>query len=466
MTGLHARTCIASGRTGAVAAGSSAAAAVGAEALRDGGNAFDAAVAAALTETVALPSKCGLAGDLVALVVTPGHAEPRSLVALGGAAAGLYDAAAAVDWKVPPTGPMSVGIPGAPAGYADLAARGRLPLARLAAPAIELARAGMWWSPINAVLEAESRQLLATYQPEGCRYSPRSGAHSVGDTVALPGLALALEEFVARGAELFHHGPLADAVVSTVARHGGVVDNADLRTARADEQIALDSRIAGDDTRALWVTHRPTYGVALADVLAKTPPSDMTPAAVAESLALLNRGELGTDEGTSTVAAADSEGNAVVIVHSNSFPRYGSGIVVQDYDLVLSNRAGRGFTFAPDHPNSPLPGRRPLTTLHAWGVRHDKGWLLGATPGGQQQVPWNAQLLGLLLSGPRTLDSDRLSDALTMPRWLLDADGSVRMEGRDMRPLSARSSHTLVRTSPDVLTAAADPRWDSTAVAV
>lgn len=466
MLDLRARGCVASGTTGAVAAGAEAAAAIGARVLREGGNAFDAVIATAMAETVALPSKCGLAGDVVALVVTPDHPEPRSLVALGGAAAGLYDAAAAADWQVAPTGPLSVGIPGAPAGYAALAARGRLPLDRLTAPAVELARSGMWWSPMNALLESESRTLLATYQPDGCRYSPRSRPHEVGDTVVLPGLARALEEFTERGAALFHDGPLAEALLRTVEGHGGVLTAADLCSAVADERTAPSRPVAEDSPRALFVTHLPTYGAALADVLARNAPSTVSPETVAASLAALLRGDLGTDEGTSTIAAADDEGNVVVLVHSNSFPQYGSGIVVEDYDLVLSNRAGRGFTFTPDHPNSPVPGRRPLTTLHAWGIRHPNGWLLGATPGGRQQVPWNAQLLGHLLSGPREFPDDRLADALTTARWMLDADGSVREEGRDVPHLGVRSSHTLVRTSPDGLTAAADPRWDSTAVAV
>lgn len=459
---------VSSGSTGAVAAGSGVAAEIGAAALRDGGNAFDAAVAAALAETVALPSKCGLAGDLVALVVRAAEPEPRSLVALGGAAAALHDAAEAIGWLVPPTGPLSVGIPGAPAGYAALAGRGRLPLPRLAAPAVELARNGIWWSPMNAVLEAESRSLLAAHQPGGCRYSPLSGAHEVGTTVPLPGLALVLEEFVRRGSALFHDGPVAQALLASVHAHGGVISAEDLRTAVPDERTAPSSAIAGESRvdgsqRNIWVTHRPTFGVALADVLATHPPSAVSPDAVATSLAALARGDLGTDEGTSTVAAADADGNAVVLVHSNSFPQYGSGILVEDFDLVLSNRAGRGFTFAPDHPNAPVAGRRPLTTLHAWALRHTGGWLLGATPGGQQQVPWNAQVLAPLLAGPQDFPDHGLADALTSPRWMLDPNGTVR---RESDALPARSSHTIVRTAPGRLTAASDPRWDTTAVAL
>src|SRR5690606_6447461 len=75
-----------------------------------------------------------------------------------------------------------------------------------------------------------------------------------------------------------------------------------------------------------------------------------------------------TGGGTSMISAADAEGSVVTLIHSNSFPRFGSGLVVPQYDLVLNNRAGRGFTGEIGHPNFPRPGQRPLTTLHAWAV--------------------------------------------------------------------------------------------------
>src|SRR3546814_16859272 len=75
--------------------------------------------------------------------------------------------------------------------------------------------------------------------------------------------------------------------------------------------------------------------------------------------------------GTSVVTAADGEGNRVVVVHSNSFPPYGSGVVVSEYDLVLNNRPGRGFALdAPSgHWNRTEARRVGEESVSPWKVR-------------------------------------------------------------------------------------------------
>lgn len=463
-----ARRAVASGTLGAVAAGSPTAGGIGLAALLDGGNAFDAALAAAFAETVVMPSKCGLAGDLVALYVTADREEPVSVIALGGAPAGLYAAAAACDWQVSATGPLSVGVPGAPAGYAHLGTLGRMSRERLVSPAVALAGRGFPWSRLNALLTRESLPTLTRYQPGGGRCFPAAGPLTEGEVVRMPGLAGVLERFVQDGPDLFA-GELGRRLADYVQGHGGVLDLADLGTVEVIEERAHS--VESEHGR-LWATNGPSHGIALTRAFDREHRIDRgaptSPEAVAVALAALARGRLHpalTAEGTSTVSAADADGNAVVIVHSNSFPRYGSGLVLPGDDLVLANRAGRGFTFEPDHPNAPRPGQRPLTTLHAWALKDTtRSWVLGATPGGAQQVPWNAQVIDRLtrpgpLNGPA-----RMGEAVTAPKWEISDRGVLR-EGAELPPLGARSAHTLVRLGPDLVSAAADPRWDATAVA-
>jgi gamma-glutamyltranspeptidase/glutathione hydrolase len=460
-TELERRT-VATGTLGAVAAGARTAAAIGTATLLKGGNAFDAAVAAALAETVLLPSKCGLAGDVVALFVTADQSEPTSVVSVGRAASGLYAAAEARGWTPATTGPLSVGVPAAPAGYAALAARGKLGLAALAQPAADLADRGIIWSATNLRLAAESAQLLARYQPEGCRYAPATGPISLGSTVRLPGLAALLVEFGRSAVDLFA-GSLGQAICDHVRGLGGVLRPEDLIPNAADESTAMDTDLAGGK---VWVTNPPTYGPALLEAL-RAGVSARTVSAALTRLRTPAGTQAALIDGTSTVAAADAEGNLVVLVHSNSFPQYGSGLVVPGLDLVLSNRAGRGFSFAPDQPNAPTPGSRPPTTLHAWGFQDGDGsWVLGATPGGEQQVPWNAQVLDRVLQPVRDAGPAQLASAVAGQRWELAASGQVLRETVELAEYGARSSHTIVRAGRDgVLTAVADPRGDAAAVA-
>lgn len=419
---VMAEQCRARGRRAAVAAAAPTAALIGAEIVRAGGNAYDAAVASALAETVLLPPKCGLAGDLVALCWAADSSAPESLLAIGGAPAGLAEVAK--QGGLQPTGPMSVGAPGAPAGYLALARRGRLPLERLAAPAIELARDGFCWSRICSSLAEESAALVARFNPSGTRYYPDGNVIEPGAVTVLPGLAAALESFV-ESPEDFLAGPVGDAIVRCVRDHGGVLTRQDLSRGDAEWVESIPGRLAG---HALFSTPAPTHGPALVRSLAKVT-ARMSEAAVRVHADVMNaiawrRQELADPLGTSMVSAVDDEGTLVVIVHSNSYPRFGSGLIVEAFDLILSNRAGRGFSADPGHPNHPVAGRRPATTLHAWAVRTaDRGRLLGATPGGANQMPWNSQTLARLAAGET--DLGRL---IAAPRWEWRPDDALRVE--------------------------------------
>lgn len=472
--------CQARSPRGAVAAAAPAAALIGVDMLRAGGNAYDAAVAAALAETVLLPPKCGLAGDLVALAWRRGSDRPEALLAIGGAPAGL--GAVAVRGEMRATGPTSVGVPGAPAGYLALADRGRLPLAQLAAPAIELARSGFCWSRICSLLSEEAMALVARYNPGGTRYYPDNRIMPPGTVIRLPGLAATLESFVReRGGFLL--GAVGEAILACVRRHGGILTRADLATAAAAEWVAAAQGKLAD--RPLFVTPAPTHGPALVRALSRIEPS-VTDTAVAvhggvmEALGWQRR-ELADPSGTSMVSAADREGTLVTIVHSNSYPRFGSGLVAEPFDLILANRAGRGFSDEPGHPNFPAAGRRPATTLHAWGVSGPGRvrWQ-GATPGGDNQMPWNAQTLARMMAGEADIGL-----LVVAPRWQWNpADDSLTVEeGFDAAELDVlrstagrlaqvgrwalRSAMQIVTFDADeeVASAAVDPRTVGAALA-
>lgn len=476
---IMAEQCQARGEWGIVAAAAPTAALIGAETLRAGGNAYDAVVAAALAETVLLPPKCGLGGDLIALAWAPEQSAPEALLAIGGAPAGLADVAAR--GAMEETGPTSIGVPAAPMGYLALAARGRLPLGDLAAPAIDLARRGFAWSRICSVLSEEARALVASMNPAGTVYYPGGKVIPPGTTMRLPGMARMIGELVERR-EGFFGGPVGNAVVARIAEAGGIVTAADLMSAGADWADAAQAKLCGYD---LFVTPLPTHGASLADAVAgldaETAASQPevyrhTVAAIAK-----RRRELSGLSGTSMVSAVDANGTMVTVIHSNSYPRFGSGIIVGDFDLILANRAGRGFSSTPGHPNFPEAGRRPATTLHAWAVgKADGTRFLGATPGGANQMPWNAQTLARIGAG-----ETRVGRLIAAPRWeWKPGDDSVIVEeGFDAQTLTdfaaaapavqtvdrwaTRSAMQILRRSPDEGTAAAaDPRTIGACVAL
>jgi gamma-glutamyltranspeptidase / glutathione hydrolase len=443
---VMAEQCTGRGAHGVVAAAAPQAATAGLDALARGGNAYDAAVAAALAETVLLPPKCGLGGDLVALVVEPGAAQPEALLAIGGAAGGLADAVAAAG-GLPETGPLSVGVPSAPAGYAALARRGRSRPEALAAESIRLARHGFCWSSICTVLARESAELVATHSGTS-RYYPGGVPIEAGTVVTLPGLADALERW-ASDPEGFLQGEVGQAVVERVADAGGVLDADDLERYATARWLPCPSIPAGSAT--VWATPAPTHGPALLEA-ARGLVGGAGPAQVyrrvLEAVAW-RRDRLADPSGTSMVTAVDGEGRVVVVVHSNSFPRFGSGLVVDRFDLILNNRAGRGFTDQVGHPNAPVAGRRPATTLHAWAVGDASSvHLVGATPGGANQMPWNAQLLAEVLGG-----QDDPGVLVTAPRWewVPTDDGIVVEDG--FGPIERAE---LAEAAPRVADA---PRW-------
>jgi gamma-glutamyltranspeptidase/glutathione hydrolase len=424
---VMAGQCTALSTSGVVCAAAPLAAQAGLTALADGGNAYDAVVAAALAETVLLPPKCGFGGDLIAIRLSAGATAPDALLAIGGAPHGLADLARRDAWR--DVGATSVGPPAAAHGYAALADLGRLGRARLSAPAIHLATSGFAWATVCTRLSEQAATLVLEMNPEGCVYYPDGSPIAPGTVVRLPGLARVLAQFVERGADVMD-GPLGDAVIDAVRSRGGVLTHDDFQFARAEWTQCASNRVRtplGDVD--VWATPAPTHGPSLLDAVAGLPANDHSPATLLREVMRAidtRRSTLADPSGTSMVSAADTDGNVVVVVHSNSYPRFGSGIVVPGYDVTLANRAGRGFTAEAGHPNFPVAGRRPATTLHAWAVASADGRprFMGATPGGVNQMPWNAQTIARIADG---CSDPGMLVASPIWEWLPDDDG-LRIE--------------------------------------
>ncbi|MEN3294360.1 MAG: gamma-glutamyltranspeptidase / glutathione hydrolase [Burkholderiales bacterium] len=438
------------------------AASAGIAAFAKGGNAFDAALAACFVETVALPMKCGLAGDLVALFRVRGG-PMRALISIGTGAASL-----AAGNTLDKVGAKSVGVPGTPDGYATLHKMAKLGLDQLVAPAAAAARHGVCWTRTGLSYLPESRELLMRWSPD-CVYL--AGQPKVGDVLRLPGLALLLEAFAVSGSELFF-GAEGESLVRELRARGGFLTADDLRIHPA--RVCDPAAVTLPSGQKVLAIPAPTHGQLLVEAIARIAETNEEPASVIAELrqAARKRGREATDAGTSVVSAADDQGNAVVVVHSNSFPRFGSGVVLSN-GLVLNNRPGRGFDLQapPEAPNAPAAGKTPPTTLHAWAIEDEHGMTFGATPGGINQLPWNVQTVCELLQ------HTSLAETVTSPRWATDDTGAYSSEPgarldagfnpRMVEPLGLRSVQQIMRIGVDgSLEAAADPRTNAKASAV
>jgi gamma-glutamyltranspeptidase/glutathione hydrolase len=382
---------------GVVAAGHPLTAQAGADVLRAGGNAVDAALAALMTSFMAEPLLTGLGAGgymLVAppggapvlldfMVAAPGHgAAPDARAPLEAVVIDFGDAV-----QVFHIGASSGGVYGVPAGVAAAAERfGSVPLSQLAAPAVALARSGIEVNATQAYLW-ELLGPIATATPESrARYCLDGRVPRAGDVLRDPELADGIERLAADGAAPFYTGDIGAAVSDWVMSRGGMLTRADLGVYETVPREPVRVSYRGREV----LTNPPPSagGLLLAYALAllergPAPPSapalvDAMEAAQAERtpefleglaepgfLEAFMSSRLGS---TTHVSVLDAGGWACGVTTTNG---EGSGIVVPGTGIHLNNMMGEQdlspagwFT----HP----PGRR-LPSMMAPTVVLDRG---------------------------------------------------------------------------------------------
>lgn len=212
---------------GMVAAAHPLAAFAGARILRQGGNAFDAAVTVAATLGVVEPFMSGIAGLGMATCYSAKDAAVRCLDFVPGVPAAFdTEGISKQDIYV---GAKASGVPGNLAGWASMAATyGSLPLASLLEPAIELARDGFPVTDGVASVTPEYWELRST-DPEWVRvYTNGSGDIPRGWILQQPDLAKTLEQIATNGADHFYRGPLGEQVTRHLQQRGGFLSMDDL----------------------------------------------------------------------------------------------------------------------------------------------------------------------------------------------------------------------------------------------
>ena len=206
---------------------------VGAQVLRDGGNAVDAAIAVSFALAVVNPEAGNIGGGGF-MVVRMADGATAALdyreQAPGAAHRDMYldDEGNLTDRSV--VGHLASGVPGTVMGMWEAHQRyGSLDWARLVEPAIELARGFEVGERFLNSLDEGMAEALSAFEASAAQFLPRDGAPPiVGDTLRQPDLARTLERIRDQGADGFYRGETADLIVAEMARGGGIITREDL----------------------------------------------------------------------------------------------------------------------------------------------------------------------------------------------------------------------------------------------
>ncbi|MBO4838587.1 MAG: gamma-glutamyltransferase family protein [Lachnospiraceae bacterium] len=404
---------------GMVNASSPQAAAAGLEILRQGGNAMDAAVAAAAALTVTEPTANGIGSDAFAILWSEKDKKLYGLNSSGPAPRlasreRVLEEGRDESGAMPTFGWTPVTVPGAPAAWATVVSRfGRLSLKECLAPAVRYARDGYPCSPNlaqmwNISLERFRKELKAPcFQAWFDTFSP-SGDGAVwyaGDMIRLPDHADTLEAIGETNAEAFYRGALAEKTDAASRAQGGLLRYEDLAAYHPVwiEPLRVNYRgyevceipPNGQGITALMALnilkefdftdkedpltyHRQIEAIKMAfsdSLHYVTDPAYMEldphrlidPAYGAQRAAeMTDRAQVWThrtppDGGTVYLCTADGEGNMVSFIQSN-YKGFGSGIVVPGTGISLQNR-GKDFSLDPSAANCLMPGKRSYHTI-------------------------------------------------------------------------------------------------------
>ena len=238
-----------------VAAGHPVTAESGAQVLREGGNAVDAAICSVATSFITESLLTGIGAGGFMLVHDPGAESVLVdfFVAAGGADGAERSAELVpipVDFgdtvQVFNVGAASCGVPGTLAGLDHVARRfGSVPLERLVAPAVELAREGVRITPEQAYFHEILSPILVLTPECAALYEPEGRPLEAGDLFRFPDAGDALERFAAEGAEPFYGGDAGRAAADWVRERGGTLGPGDMAAYEPIERRPVEAAFRG-----------------------------------------------------------------------------------------------------------------------------------------------------------------------------------------------------------------------------
>lgn len=412
--------------------------------MRRGGNAIDAAIAAAALLGVVEPTQTGIGGDCFVLMMRGGDGD---VIALNGSGWTPRDVSLARYREagfalIPPESPHSVTIPGAVASWARLAAdHGTFDLATLLRPAIDAAENGF---PVTERVARDWHRQIDKMQRHPVAsdlFLPGGAAPAAGDVHRQPLLAAALRSIAAEGPSAFYQGWIAQDMVDTLRAAGGWHQLDDFADFAPEYVVPIKASYRGYE---IWECPPNGQGIiplVMMQALEGFDRSGWQPFGVEELHALAEIGRLAYAErdcfigdprdghvpvaallsaeraaklrdrvsftgrmrdltpqpmpahrDTVFISVVDRDRNAISFINS-IFDDFGSGIVTPKSGVILHNR-GSGFILEPGHPNAIAPRKRPLhTIIPAMLTRGGRAVMPFGVTGGQFQPFGQVQLL-------------------------------------------------------------------------
>ena len=494
--------------------------------LKNGGNAADAAIAGAVLLGVCEPQMTGLGGDCFVLVKPAG--QDADIVALNGSGRApkasdpraLRDAGHA---KIENDHPAAITVPGAVDAFCQLSERfGKLGLDVSLAPAIKYFDEGVPIAPrVASDIGPTTAGLSATAKSV---FAKNGQALGIGDTLRLPGQAEVLRRIAKDGRAAFYEGEIADDMLSTLHKIGGVHSADDFATTES----SWGTPVSGAYRTRQLIEHPPNGQGAIAILLAGilnqfdlasldpngverfhweaeatklaydarnrfladgdymdrldhllAPETAVTLAGLIDrKRAMASPAALSEDVHRDTVliTVVDRDGMAVSLIYS-IFATFGSGQASEKFGILLHNR-GCGFNLTPGHPNELGGGKRPMhTIIPAMTSTNGIVDMAFGVMGGQYQATGHAHLMSNLLDFG--MDPQQAIDA---PRAFADPQsGKLHIEdtldeatcvgltelGHDLlRPDTAIGGAQAIAIdhTRGVLTGGSDPRKDGIAI--
>jgi gamma-glutamyltranspeptidase/glutathione hydrolase len=452
------------GKHGMVATSQPLAALTGVEILREGGNAIDAAIAAAAMLNVVEPMSTGIGGDVFAIIYEAKSAKPVGLNASGRAAysATLKEYQRRLsNQEIPSDSLLAVTVPGAVDGWVSALERfGRMSLSEILAPAIRAAEEGFPVAPQTSSAWIAGREYLLRH-PDSAKtwLYPDGHAPRPGEVFKNPYLARTLRLIAEGGRDAFYKGEIAETLVRFSEKNGGLFTHADFsdHTSTWVEPISVKYRgydvcelppngqgvavlealsiLAHDDLNQMghnapdtihlqleamklalhdckrYVTDPEFFKVPVEELISANYARDQRQRISMKEAIKVPAQSAPVHGDTAYLCVADGEGNVVSFINSLFIP-WGSGITVGDTGILLQNR-GSSFSLDPNHANVIAPHKRTRhTIIPAMIMCEGRPLITFGFVGGDMQAQAQVQFICNLIDFGMNLQ-----DALDAPRW-------------------------------------------------